>query len=88
MARNLKDDNTTEKKDDFENRPLEKQNFHWCKFLGYLICCGRNDPKIKYYEEFRAKLISEENIIQNYLDTYKLLKHCNIKKTAFSSKEE
>ena len=88
MARNLKDENTTEKKDDFENRPLEKQNFNCCKFLGYLICCGRNDPKMKYYEDFRAKLISEENIIQNYLDTYKLLKHCNIKKTAFSSKEE
>jgi hypothetical protein len=88
MARNLKDENTTEKKDDFENRPLEKQNFNWCKFLGYLICCGRNDQKMKYYEDFRAKLISEDNIIQNYLDTYKLLKHCNLKKTVLNIKEE
>ena len=88
MSKQLKDEATTEKKDDFENRPLEKQNFHWCKFLGYLICCGRNNEKMKYYEDFRAKLISEENIIQNYLDTYKLLKHCDIKKTVFNSKEE
>ena len=89
MSKQLKDDATTEKRDDdLENRPLEKQNFHWCKFLGYLICCGRNDEKMKYYEDFRAKLISEENIIQNYLDTYKLLKHCDIKKNVFNSKEE
>ena len=87
MTRSLKDENTTEKKDDFENRPLEKQNFNWCKFLGYLICCGRTDQKMKYYEEFRAKLISEDNIIQNYLDTYKLLKHCNIKKTVLNKEE-
>ena len=33
-----------------------------------MICCGINDKKVKYYENFRAKLINEENIIQNYLD--------------------
>ena len=89
MARNLKDENITEKKDEFdpESKPLEKQNFHWCKYLGYLICCGRTDKKITYYEDFRAKMISEENIIQNYLDIYKLLKACNIKKTNLNSKE-
>ena len=68
-------------KDELEDRPLEKQSFNWCKFIGYLICCGRNDKGMSYYEKFRAKLISEENIIQNYLDTYKLLKVCNVKKT-------
>ena len=85
-SRNLKDETTTEKKED-EGRPLEKQNFNWCKYLGYLICCGKNDKKLQYYEDFRAKLISEENIIQNYMDTYKLLKHCNLKKTSIDSKE-
>ena len=89
MAKNLKDDNITEKKEEFdpEAKPLEKQNFNWFKYLGYLICCGRNDKKIAYYEDFRAKMISEENIIQNYLDIYKLLKACNIKKTTFNSNE-
>ena len=52
-----------------------------------MICCGKNDKKLQYYEDFRAKLISEENIIQNYMDTYKLLKHCNIKKTTIENKE-
>lgn len=86
-GRNLKDETTTEKKDEID-KPLEKQNFHWCKYLGYLICCGRNDKQMTYYEEFRAKLISEENIIQNYMDTYKLLKACNIQKTELVSKED
>ena len=86
-GRNLKDETTTEKKDELDNKPLEKQNFNWCKYLGYLICCGRNDKQMTYYEEFRAKLISEENIIQNYMDTYKLLKACNIQKSDFGSKD-
>ena len=84
MSRNLKNETTIESKKDFENKPLEKQNFNWFKYLYYLICCGRNDEIIKYYEDFRSKLISEENIIQNYLDTYKLLKHCNISKTVIN----
>ena len=87
FSRNLKDEMTTEKKEDSEGKPLEKQHFNWCKYLGYLICCGRNDKKLSYYEDFRAKLISEESIIQNYMDTYKLLKACNIKKSSIDNKE-
>ena len=66
--------------DDFENRPLEKQNFNWFKYIWYLIRCGKNNKKIAYYEDFRAKLISEENIIQSYLDVYRLLKENNMQK--------
>ena len=87
-TRTYKDDITSEKKEGDEDKPLEKQNFNWCKYLGYLICCGRNDKKITYYEDFRAKLISEENIIQNYMDIYKLLKVCNIPKRDFFKKED
>jgi hypothetical protein len=83
----MKDDTIPDKKDEFKSKPIEKQNFNWFKFIGYLICCGRNDKKMAYYEEFRAKLISEENIIQNYLDIYKLLKVSNIKKTDLCIKE-
>ena len=88
FSRNLKDEMTTEKKEDEIDKPLEKQHFNWCKYLGYMITCGRNDKKMQYYEEFRAKLISEENIIQNYMNTYNLLKHCNIKKVNIGEKEE
>ena len=85
--RNLKDETIMKKKDE-DNKSLERHNFHWCKYLGYLICCGRNNKRMTYYEEFRAKLISEENIIKNYMDTYKLLKVCNIQKTELVSKED
>ena len=68
-SKNEKEDNV-----DWENRPIEKQNFNWFHYIYYLICCQKNNPKISYYEDFRAKLISEENIIQAYLDVYQLLK--------------
>ena len=72
--RNLKNETNADKKEKIDNKPTEKQGLNWFKYLGYLICCRRNNKMISYYEDFRAKLISEENIIQNYLDIYKLLK--------------
>jgi hypothetical protein len=68
---------TTEKKED-ENQPLEKQKFNYFSYIKYMICCGKNNPKISYYEEFRNQIISEENMVQYHLDIYKLLKTCNI----------
>lgn len=62
-----------DKIDEIDNRPIEKQNFTWLNYIRYLIFCGKNNSGISYYENFRAKLISEENIIQSYLDVYKLL---------------
>ena len=59
-----------EENEENENKPLEKQNFKWCNYLGYLICCEKTSKKINYYKKFRARLISEENIIQNYIDIY------------------
>ena len=65
---------------------IRKQNFNWFKYVWYLICCGTNDKNISYYEDIRATLISEENIIQNYLDIYQLLKLNKInRKDIFSS---
>ena len=79
---NKKENNENDKDKDNkcgnENKQINKQNFKWFKYLLYLITFGRSDVKIAYYESFRAKLISEENIIQNYLDTYKLLKLNNL----------
>ena len=63
-----------------------KKKFDFFKYLSYLICLGKNNPTITYYEEFRAKLISEENIIQSYLDLYKILKMHNIQKKSLFSK--
>ena len=51
-----------------KNKPLKKFYVTWCKFIKYLIMCTRNTPTISYYLDFRKKLISEENIIQDHLD--------------------
>ena len=59
---------------------LPQKKFNFYKYIGYKICCGKNDKMIKYYERIRENLISEENIIQNYLDIYELLKLNNISK--------
>ena len=59
---------------------IKNQNFNWFKYFWYLICCRSNDKMISYYENLRSSLISEENIIQNYLDIYKLLKINGIEK--------
>lgn len=77
---NLKNDKTEKKIYNLENMPLIKQNFNWFKYICYLICCRKNDKKISFYENLRASLISEENIIQSYLDVYQLLKINNIQK--------
>ena len=59
--------------DDIENSQIEKLKINWFIYFWNSLKCGKKDNKIDYYENFRAKLISEESIIQNYLDVYKLL---------------
>ena len=88
-SKNMKSKNKMETdKNDWGNKPIKKKNFTWCQYIRYLICCRRNDHKILFYEDFRAKLISEENIIQNYLDIYQLLKINNINKESIFNKME
>jgi hypothetical protein len=65
-----------------ENLKLEKQNFSWFAYMKFIICCGKDSPKIQYYDDFRNEIISEENILQYHLDIYKLLKACNIERNS------
>ena len=57
-----------------DNMSIKKKKFIWFKYIWYLISCETNDKNIRYYENIREIMISEENIIQNYLDIYQLLK--------------
>ena len=41
-------------------------------YLCYLIQCKKIQSQIKYYEDFRKIIISEESMIQNYLNINKL----------------
>ena len=72
LINNENNDSIQVKIEDTDNKPIEKQNFTWFEYLWFFIHCKKNNKKMAYYENFRAKLISEENIIQNYLDIYKL----------------
>ena len=60
-------------KESIEEMPIQKKDFNWFRYIWYLIRCKSNDQTISYFENIRTSLISEENIIQNYLDIYKLL---------------
>ena len=57
---------------------INKQDFSFLKYIYYFLCC-QNNPKIKYYENFRRQIISEENMIQNHFNVYKLLQVCELK---------
>ena len=59
------------------NNQIEKR-ISWFSYFVYMIQCCRNNSQISYYENFRTNLISEENIIQNYLNISKLLKMTNL----------
>ena len=50
---------------------VEKIKFNFLNYLLYLLCNKKN--KILIYEDFRRKIISEEQIIQSYIKMFKLL---------------
>ena len=66
---NKQNTSTNKKLDTYH--PIKKIPFNFYDYLSFIICKKRN--KILIYEEFRRKVLSEEHIIQNYLDIYKLL---------------
>ena len=51
-----------------------KQNLSWINYIFYFFYCKNRNTKLLFYEKFRTHLISEENIVQNHLNIYKLLK--------------
>ena len=65
---------------DDTSKIIKKKNFTLFDYIFYLICLKTRNPKISYLEKFRTQVISEENIMQNHLDIYKLLKFCNIER--------
>ena len=59
-------------------KPIVKQNFTFMQYIYFVICCKRKNPKMNYYEIFRTQVISEENLIQNHFNIFKLLSLCKI----------
>ena len=71
-------DNEIKKEDKKNLIKKQKQNFNWFKYIWYKIRCGKNNPMILYYEDYRTKLISEESLIRGQLDIYRLAKICKL----------
>ena len=66
-------------KDDVNNKidlsnKSNKNEYTFCRFLSYIICCGRNNQKMNYAEELRYKILSEETVFQNYLNLIEMNK--------------
>jgi len=53
---------------------LLKKKFSFWNYRMYKLPCGKMYSYFKEYEDFRIKIISEENIIKNYLNICNLLK--------------
>ena len=52
----------------------QKEEIIFWKFLIYKISCGKKNYYLQYYENFREKIISVENLIQNSIKIHNLLK--------------
>ena len=54
-----------------EYKFIEKMAFSFCEYLLYFFCNKKN--KILGYEDFRQKIVSEEQFIESYIKLFKLL---------------
>ena len=66
------DNNTKENENNFEIKPKDELNFS--KYFCYKLTCGKKYKNFKIYENFRKKVISEEQLAKNYLNVYNLVK--------------
>ncbi len=66
--------NTNEKD---ENNPIILPNskfFRFCDYISFKITCSKKNKHLGIFEDFRKKVISVENLMQNYLKINNLLK--------------
>ena len=54
---------------------IPNKSINWFKYtFHFIICCKNKNKDIRYFEDLREKIISEECLFQNYLNVYNLLK--------------
>ena len=69
-----------DKNNNIIQKPIKKEKISWFNYIKYIVLFKRQDSNIKFYENFRAQILSEENLMQNKYDIYRLLEYFNIKK--------
>ena len=55
-----------------------KSDLNWFKYILFIICCKRKNSNFSFYQEYRAKFISEENIIQDSLNINRIANILNL----------
>ena len=59
--------------DEYINKPNKKKNFWWCQYILFYFSCGTKNKNLAYYEKFRQRIISEENMILSHSNLYKVI---------------
>jgi len=67
-----------DKNNNIIKKPIKKEKFSWFSYILYIVLFKSKNSKIKYFENFRAQILSEQNLMQNNLYIYKLLEYYNI----------
>ena len=75
VENNKKEDKNEQKNFNKSNKHINKEEkiIFW-KFLIHKFSCGKKNPHLKLYEDFREKIISVENLIQINLNAHNILK--------------
>ena len=78
VENNNKEDKNEQKNCNKGNKYINKEEkiIFW-KFLIHKFSCGKKNPHLKLYEDFREKIISVENLIQINLNAHNILKFKN-----------
>ena len=69
-----------DKNNNIIEKPNKKEKISWFSYVLYVVLFKRKNSKIKFYENFRAKILSEENLMLNNFNIYKLLEYSNLKR--------
>ena len=70
-----REDHATEENIEPEFDPFKETKISFSDFVfNYFFFCAKKKNSIETYENFRMKIISEENMIQNYLDIHTINK--------------
>ena len=71
---NLNNNNSCPKLYENDEKTVSKTFSLFFSYIWYLIKCKSDYPTFSYYEKFRSKIISEENIIQSHFDLLNISK--------------
>ena len=75
-GRNSRENNIINNEDNTKSKIVDdkKEEINFFNFLAYKIFCGKKQSNLKIFEDFRAKIISEEEIFKNFFYIHNTIK--------------